>query len=62
MALLVLAEPLPLGRKTLALDLAVAVASDSPCLRHSSVSRLVRVLLYAAEGTFHHIAYSGCAW
>jgi RecA-family ATPase len=33
----------------LALDLATAVASGTPCLRHSAVKRPGRVLLYPAE-------------
>ncbi|RPI48113.1 MAG: AAA family ATPase, partial [Betaproteobacteria bacterium] len=37
----------------LALELAVAVASGSPCLRHFSVPRPGRVLLYAAEDAAH---------
>jgi hypothetical protein len=37
----------------LALDLAVAVASGAPCLRHFSVPRPGRVLLYAAEDALH---------
>ena len=37
----------------LALDLAVAVASGAPCLRHYPVSRPGRVLLYAAEDALH---------
>jgi hypothetical protein len=37
----------------LALDLAVAVASGTPCLRRFSVSRAGRVLLYAAEDALH---------
>jgi AAA domain len=37
----------------LALDLAVAVASGTPCLRHFPVSRPGRVLLYAAEDALH---------
>ena len=37
----------------LALDLAVAVASGTPCLRHFAVPRPGRVLLYAAEDALH---------
>jgi hypothetical protein len=37
----------------LALDLAVAVASGTACLRHFPVSRPGRVLLYAAEDALH---------
>jgi AAA domain len=37
----------------LALDLAVAVASGTPCLRRFAVSRAGRVLLYAAEDALH---------
>jgi hypothetical protein len=37
----------------LALDLAVAVASATPCLRRFSVPRPGRVLLYAAEDALH---------
>jgi len=37
----------------LVLDMAVAVASDSPCLRHFPVPRKGRVLLYAAEDALH---------
>lgn len=37
----------------LALDLAVAVASGAPCLRHYPVARPGRVLLYAAEDALH---------
>lgn len=37
----------------LALDLAVAVAAGSPCLRHFPVPRPGRVLLYAAEDALH---------
>ena len=37
----------------LALDMAVAVASGSPCLRHFPVARTGRVLLYAAEDAPH---------
>jgi len=37
----------------LALDLAVAVASGSPCLRHFPVQKTGRVLLYAAEDQPH---------
>lgn len=37
----------------LALDLAVAVASGTPCLRHFPVPRPGRVLLYAAEDALH---------
>ena len=37
----------------LALDLAVAVASGTPCLRRFSVSRAGRVLLFAAEDALH---------
>ena len=37
----------------LALDLAVAVASGTPCLRRFSVPQPGRVLLYAAEDALH---------
>jgi AAA domain-containing protein len=37
----------------LALDLAVAVASGTPCLRHFPVPQPGRVLLYAAEDALH---------
>jgi hypothetical protein len=37
----------------LALDLAVAVAAGTPCLRRFSVPRAGRVLLYAAEDALH---------
>jgi hypothetical protein len=37
----------------LALDLAVAVASGTPCLRHFPVPHPGRVLLYAAEDALH---------
>ncbi len=37
----------------LALDLAVAVASGTPCLRHFAVPQPGRVLLYAAEDALH---------
>ncbi len=37
----------------LALDLAVAVASGTPCLRRFPVARPGRVLLYAAEDALH---------
>jgi hypothetical protein len=37
----------------LALDLAVAVASGTPCLRRFAVPRAGRVLLYAAEDALH---------
>lgn len=37
----------------LALDLAVAVASGAPCLRHFGVPHPGRVLLYAAEDALH---------
>ena len=37
----------------LALDLAVSVAAGTPCLRHFSVPRPGRVLLYAAEDALH---------
>jgi len=37
----------------LALDLAVAVASGTPCLRHFAVPHPGRVLLYAAEDALH---------
>jgi len=37
----------------LVLDMAVAVASGSPCLRHFPVPRKGRVLLYAAEDALH---------
>jgi AAA domain len=39
----------------LALDMAVAVASGTPCLRRFSVSRPGRVLLYAAEDALHTV-------
>ncbi len=42
-----------LGKSFLALDLAVAVASGTPCLRHFSVPQPGRVLLYAAEDALH---------
>jgi RecA-family ATPase len=37
----------------LALDIAVAVAARTPCLRHFRVARQGRVLLYAAEDALH---------
>jgi len=37
----------------LALDLAVAVAAGTPCLRHFTVPKPGRVLLYAAEDALH---------
>jgi hypothetical protein len=37
----------------LALDMAAAVASGTPCLRHFSVPRAGRVLLFAAEDALH---------
>ena len=37
----------------LALDMAVAVASGNPCLRHFPVPRPGRVLLFAAEDALH---------
>lgn len=37
----------------LALDMAVAVASGTPCLRHFPVPRAGRVLLFAAEDALH---------
>src|ERR1700729_3713995 len=37
----------------LALDLAVSVASGTPCLRRFAVSRAGRVLLFAAEDALH---------
>jgi len=37
------------GKSFLALDLAVSVASGSPCLRHFQIPRAGRVLLFAAE-------------
>src|SRR6476661_582240 len=37
----------------LALDMAVAVASGKPCLRHFNVPRTGRVLLFAAEDALH---------
>lgn len=37
----------------LALDMAVAVASGTPCLRHFPVPQAGRVLLYAAEDALH---------
>src|SRR5260370_6616433 len=42
-----------LGKSFLALDLAVAVASGTPCLRHFPVPQPGRVLLYAAEDALH---------
>jgi AAA domain len=42
-----------LGKSFLALDLAVAVASGTPCLRHFPVPHPGRVLLYAAEDALH---------
>jgi hypothetical protein len=42
-----------LGKSFLALDLAVAVASGTPCLRHFAVPQPGRVLLYAAEDALH---------
>ena len=39
----------------LALDLAVAVASGTPCLRRFPVSRAGRVLLFAAEDALHKV-------
>src|SRR6202171_6760856 len=41
----------------LALDLAVAVASGTPCLRHFTVPHPGRVLLYAAEGALHVVRH-----
>ncbi len=41
------------GKSFLALDLAVAVASGTPCLRRYAVQRPGRVLLYAAEDALH---------
>lgn len=42
-----------LGKSFLALDLAVAVASGTACLRHYGVPHPGRVLLYAAEDALH---------
>lgn len=42
-----------LGKSFLALDIAVSVASATPCLRHYPVPRAARVLLYAAEDALH---------
>ena len=41
----------------LALDLAVAVASGTPCLRHFAVPYPGRVLLYAAEDALHIVRH-----
>ena len=41
------------GKSFLALDLAVAVASGTPCLRHFPTPRCGRVLLFAAEDAAH---------
>jgi len=41
----------------LALDLAVAVATGTPCLRHYPVPRPGRVLLYAAEDALHIVRH-----
>jgi len=41
----------------LALDLAVAVATGTPCLRRYSVPRRGRVLLYAAEDALHIVRH-----
>jgi hypothetical protein len=41
----------------LALDLAVAVASGTPCLRHFAVPHPGRVLLYAAEDALHVVRH-----
>jgi RecA-family ATPase len=41
------------GKSFLALDLAVAVAAGTPCLRRFAVSRPGRVLLYPAEDALH---------
>ena len=41
------------GKSFLALDLAVAVASGSPCLRRFPTRQCGPVLLYAAEDTWH---------
>jgi hypothetical protein len=41
----------------LALDLAVAVASGTPCLRHFTVPHPGRVLLYAAEDALHVVRH-----
>jgi len=41
------------GKTFLALDLAVSVASGSPCLRHFPTPRAGRVLLFAAEDAPH---------
>ncbi|MBC8423352.1 AAA family ATPase [bacterium] len=41
------------GKSFLALDMAVAVASGTPCLRRYAVLRPGRVLLYAAEDALH---------
>jgi hypothetical protein len=42
-----------IGKSFLALDMAVAVASGTPCLRRFFVLRPGRVLLYAAEDALH---------
>jgi hypothetical protein len=41
----------------LALDMAVAVASGRPCLRHFTVPRSGRVLLFAAEDALHIVRH-----
>ena len=41
------------GKSFLALDLAVSVASGTPCLRRFVVPKAGRVLLYAAEDALH---------
>src|SRR5215831_4393958 len=41
------------GKSFLALDLAVAVASGTPCLRHFPTPQCGRVLLFAAEDAAH---------
>src|SRR5215467_2666780 len=41
------------GKSFLALDLAVAVASGSPCLRRFPTRQCGAVLLYAAEDAWH---------
>jgi len=41
------------GKSFLALDLAVAVASSTPCLRHFPTRQSGAVLLYAAEDAWH---------
>jgi hypothetical protein len=41
----------------LALDMAVAVASGTPCLRHFKTAQPGRVLLYAAEDALHTVRH-----